>query len=98
MCLITNWHCHLAMTVKAWMASQRVLQATSINTAAKATTKNNNPKARTMTTATAVTTTTDTRDNDIVSTNYMQRLNTSHHYSHFTERHHIHTVHLTKTK
>jgi hypothetical protein len=51
-----------------------------------------------MTTATAVTTTTDTRDNDIVSTNYMQRLNTSHHYSHFTERHHIHTVHLTKTK
>jgi hypothetical protein len=53
------------MTTKAWMVRQRVLQATSINTAAKATTKNNTPKATTMTTATTVTTTTDTLDNDI---------------------------------
>jgi hypothetical protein len=101
MCLITKWHDHLAVIVKAWMASQHVLLATAINTTAKATTKNNTPKATTTTTATVATTMTTAAtattpptplDDDIVSSNYMKRSNTSHHYSHFTERNHIHTM------
>jgi hypothetical protein len=86
------------------MASQHDLLTTAINTAAKAMTKNNTPNATTTTTATAATTTTMATaattplDDDIVSSNYMQRSNTSHHYSHFTERHHIHTMHYLTQK